>query len=151
MQCIGKDKTKCFRDPINCIFFKSRRFNFHLCFLSLDTSVLSNSLGRSIEKTGKGLISKATSNKLVFIQLTCKNSLLNFVNFEQWHWIVKELFETSDHQGQTVFSTSGRVGFGYLYQIPSQLGNMGYWNLDRVFAEYLPYFLYFLISIILFD
>ena len=48
---------------------------------------------------------------------------------------------------------SGRVGLGigYLYQIPSQLGIMGYWNLDRVFAEYLPYFLYFLISIILFD
>ena len=80
-------------------------------FLSLDTSVLSKSLGRSIEKTGKGLISKATSNKLVFIQLTCKNSLLNFVNFEQW--IFKELFETSDHQGQTGFLTSGRVAFGY--------------------------------------
>ena len=42
-------------------------------------------------------------------------------------------------------------GIGYLYLIPSQLGIMGYWNLDRVFAEYLPYFLYFLISIILFD
>ena len=31
---------------------------------------------------------------------------------------------------------SGRVGLGigYLYQIPSQLGIMGYWNLDQVFA-----------------
>ena len=35
MQCIGKDKTKCFRDPINGIFFKSRGFNFHLCFFYL--------------------------------------------------------------------------------------------------------------------
>ena len=48
---------------------------------------------------------------------------------------------------------SGRVGLGigYFYQILSQSGIIGYWNLDRVFAEYLPYFLYFLISIILFD
>ena len=143
MQCIGKDKTKCFRDPINGIFFKSRGFNFHLCFLSLDTSVLSNSLGRSIEKTGKGLISKATSNKLVFIQLTCKNSLLNFFNFE-----FKELFETSDHQGQTGFSTLGLVGYRVFV---SNTKSIGYRNLDRVFAEYIPYFLYFLIFIFLFD
>ena len=89
-------------------------------FLSLDTSVLSNSLGRSIEKTGKGLISKATSNKLVFIQLTCKNSLLNFFNFE-----FKELFETSDHQGQTGFSTLGRVGYRVFVSNTKSIGYYG--------------------------
>ena len=41
----------------------------------------------------------------------------------------------------------GRFGLGsdYLYQIPSQSGIIVYWNLDRVLAEYLHYFLYFLI------
>ena len=102
-------------------------------FLSFGSSVLSNSLGRSIEKTGKGLISKATSNKLVFIQLTCKNSLLNFFNFE-----FKELFETSDHQGQTGFSTLGLVGYRVFV---SNTKSIRYRNLDRVFAEYIPYFL----------
>ena len=66
-------------------------------------------------------------------------------------------------QGQTGFSTSGRarvlkkyfglgigLGTGYLYQIPIQLGIIGYCNLDREFAEYLPYFLYFLIFDILY-
>ena len=40
----------------------------------------------------------------------------------------------------------GRFGLGsdYLYQIPSQSGISGFWNLDRVFTEYLPYFLYLL-------
>ena len=42
------------------------------------------------------------------------------------------------------------LGTGYLYQIPIQLGIIGYCNLDREFAEYLPYFLYFLIFDILY-
>ena len=43
---------------------------------------------------------------------------------------------------------SGRVGYRVFV---SNTKSIGYWNLDRVFAGYLPYFLYFLISIILFD
>ena len=58
------------------------------------------------------------------------------------------------------FLTSGLVGFGYWKNISGWVGyrvflwntkSIGFLNLERVFVEYLPYFLYFLISNIWFD
>ena len=79
-------------------------------------------------------------NLWVLSQKKCKNNRCCLLVIQGWYISrVRRVFQLRVGLGYWK-NISGWVGLGtgYLYQIPIQLGIIGYCNLEREFAEYLP-------------